>query len=722
MATGRDVPSSRGAILIVMVVAGLVVGPPPAAATDDPTVVLPGATVTTLTVDLDGDGDREIVRLVQEDDSAQHAIGYSVDAWTYDRTGWSMVGSASVPRVTSDEAGMVAGGQAGTLLLWQDAGRERVLVLSAALPAGDQTGATCCLTISELTGGGDLDLRLLQRVDGGAQSIWSADVDGVGSDELVLYESDYGATEDDQTATLRVLRWDGEAFQPAFEQAGRQLLYGFAVADTDGVAGKDLLFGPGTDGRIRRFAWTGRGMEMEEGHIDAGEPPEGWIVGVADGAIILSLPHETRVVRWPRGQVATTVDRLTTLDYPGMSIFGDGPDALIVVQGNYAFENGPPTVAVHDLGLQLLGEVGVGPGTEGFWRLVNGQVGGSRGFQHNIYPYSGPIHGGVVNGRAGYVSSGMLIQPGGPDGYEVRPMASLIGVGSVGLAGPQDGWAVLGGNYSPPSGSAYLNWGGVPPEWGRLAVMPVDLLLQPDERTSAVSIELVGAVEIAREGEAATLMAEADGFRVSITAPAGSAVIVANGTIADEHEVTDEPLVVEVGPPRNRKEDEDLEFEAMILVLTPDGRGISEQWTGTFVRELPEISVSASTDAMALSSTLTGRASSGSQVTANNLPIDTDADGRFAASIDAPIWPSQVVVTARDPLGNETTQLIEVVGVVDYRGLPWAAILIAATVLVGGVLYVRTPRRRPATSAVDDDGGLEELELDAIDAIEPRGR
>jgi len=125
---------------------------------------------------------------------------------------------------------------------------------------------------------------------------------------------------------------------------------------------------------------------------------------------------------------------------------------------------------------------------------------------------------------------------------------------------------------------------------------------------------------------------------------------------------------------------------------------------------------------MALSATLSGRASPGSVVTADGVAIETDEQGRFSSSISAPLWPSRVLVTARDPLGNETTELVEVVGLVDYRGLPWAAILIAATLVVGGVLYVRTPKRRAAVSLPDGDGRLEELELDAVDGSEPGGR
>ena len=718
--TGRT--SGHGAILVGIVLAGVVAAPSAALAVEDPTEVMPGVTVTALTIDLDGDGEREIVRLVQEENDLDH----SVDAWRHDGARWTKIGSESMPRITEDRDGPAIGGiDAVALLPWRVAGRERVLVLSAGMVPNDPNGATCCLAISELesTLNGGIDLRPLEAVGNGAQTIQVGDVDGDGAEDLLLHEGRFGEVEDEQTATVTVLRWTGSAFEPVFEMTDRQLLYGFSVGNTDGVVGVDLLFSPGTDGRIRRLAWADGEMHLDEGHIDAGEPPEGWIVGVADDAIVLSMAEELRVMRWPRGQAPTTVDRLATLEYPSSWLIGDGPDAIVAVQSNFMFESGqPPTVTVHDLALRPLGEVAVSPEAGAMWEIANRQMSRSSNIQRNIYPYIGPIPRGFGDDRAAYVSHGMLIRPGGPGGYDARPIAWLIGVQPIGVAGPGDAWAVLGDGFGVQSGVAYLYGGQVPEGWGRLAVTPVELLLQPDDEIPAASWELLGAVETARNGAEATLLADGDGFRIAITAPAGSAVITVNGFLVDEAIVGDEPAQIDVPQPQNRKEDVDQELDVMILVITPGGRGMAQHWTGSFVREPPEISVAASTDSMALSATLTGHTSAGNTVRANDRPIQTDADGRFAASIDAPIWPSQVVVTARDPLGNETTQLIEVVGVVDYRGLPWAAILIAATLVVGGVLFVRTPKRRAGVPAADGDGRLEELELDAIEGIEPRGR
>ena len=719
---GNGRTSGRGAILGAMLVVGLGVSPVAAAAAEDPTVVLPGTTVNALTIDLDGDGTREIVRLVQEESGPDH----TVDAWRHDGEGWTMMGSQPMRRATENMDAYAAGAvDAVALLNWHVADRERLLVLSAGMVPVDSTGATCCLALSELraTPDGGIDLQPIQQVGGGPQTIHAADIDGDGFDELVLHEGHYGASEDSETATVTVLRWAGSAFEKVFEMTDRQLLFGFSIGDTDRAAGVDLMFGPGTDGRIRRLAWADGSIRLDEGPLDAGEPREGWIVGVADGAIVLSLVEELRVLRWPRGQAPTTVDRISTLEYPGMWLIGNGHDALVAVQSNTSFDSGrPPTVTVHDLALRTLGEVGGSPVTDGFWRLASGRVLGSANIQRNIYPYSGPINGVLGDDRPAYISSGMLIRPGGSDGYEARPIASLLGVQPIGPAGPQDSWVAMSDGYFSPSGPAYLYGGGVPIGWGRMAITPLELLLQPDDEPRLIAVELLGAVETARDGTESTLLAEGDGFQLAVTAPAGSMVIVMNAFDVDERVVGDSPLLVEVAPPRSRGADANQRLDAVVLVMTPGGRGAVEHWTGTFVREAPELSVSASTDEMALSATVSGIAGPHSRVTANGVDLGADPEGRFAAAIDAPVWPSQVVVMARDPLGNETTQLIEVVGVFDYRGLPWAAILIAATLAVGVVLFVRTPQRHTRATGFDGDGRLEELELDAIEGFEPPGR
>ena len=385
---------SRGAIVVAIVVVGAGLRPAAVAAVEDSTQILPGITVSALTVDLDGDGDREIVRLTQEGAGPDH----DVDAWEYDGAGWSMIGSAELSRGGEYQEALSSGGDAVGLLGLRLSGHDRVLALSAALVPGDPNGATCCMTIWELRLTGDeLELRRLQDVDSGAQSIWAADVDGDGSDDLVLHEGRYAETEEEQTARVQVLRWTGTAFEPAFELTDRQLLNGITVGNTDGVAGADLLFGPESDGTIRRLAWAGDEMRLSEAQVSP--VGDAWIVGVADGAIVFSLGSRPTVVRWPRGKAAAIVERSKSIARGGIALVGDGSDALVLDLRDFSFQPGASsTVAVHDLGLRLLGEVSLGPGSEVMQRVANLQGGRS---SRSIYPYGGPIPGGLLDEPSG---------------------------------------------------------------------------------------------------------------------------------------------------------------------------------------------------------------------------------------------------------------------------------------------------------------------------------
>ena len=65
-------------------------------------------------------------------------------------------------------------------------------------------------------------------------------------------------------------------------------------------------------------------------------------------------------------------------------------------------------------------------------------------------------------------------------------------------------------------------------------------------------------------------------------------------------------------------------------------------------------------------------------------------------------------------------RVVEVLGVVDYRGLPWAAILVGSR-----SWPARCSTCAPAPSRVVPPAGdarLEELELDVVDGSEPTGR
>jgi hypothetical protein len=245
-------------------------------------------------------------------------------------------------------------------------------------------------------------------------------------------------------------------------------------------------------------------------------------------------------------------------------------------------------------------------------------------------------------------------------------------------------------------------------------------VLRPDGQAPPAALELRNAVEQSW-GYGLTvrpLLAAGDGFSVALEAPAGSRVVASNGFVADDYLVAEAPLIVEFASPRKSKENENQTVDATLLLVTPDGRASFVTWSGTYLRELPEISVAGRTEPMALSATLIGDTSPGASVTVDGQPITVSREGSFRTTVDAPIWPRQVLVVASDPFGHETLTHLEVVGVLDYRGFPWAALVVAATVAVGATLFVRTPRRKPAAAAARaGDARLEELELEDLEEL-----
>jgi hypothetical protein len=178
--------------------------------------------------------------------------------------------------------------------------------------------------------------------------------------------------------------------------------------------------------------------------------------------------------------------------------------------------------------------------------------------------------------------------------------------------------------------------------------------------------------------------------------------------------VVDRPITVPVDP-GGRDDDENERMQATMITVSPTGIATATAWEVDVYRQPPEITVTTESGLFSLHSTVRGRATPGTSVTVDGRPVELDANGAFRVEVDAPIWPRDVVVAARDPLGNESAQSLEVIGFVDYRGLPWIPIVGTLTVGAGIVLFVRTPRLRPeARLRPDGDGRLEEIDGDLI--------
>ena len=124
------------------------------------------------------------------------------------------------------------------------------------------------------------------------------------------------------------------------------------------------------------------------------------------------------------------------------------------------------------------------------------------------------------------------------------------------------------------------------------------------------------------------------------------------------------------------------------------------------------------TNGLSFTATLEGAVGQHTEVLVDGRPVGVHWSGRFRTSVGAWPWPRSVEIVARDLVGNEAFDRVEVVGPFDYRGLPWAAILAAATLAAAVTLFVRIPRLRTVSTSDSGDGRLEELDpIDAADMI-----
>ena len=710
---------TRGGLTSALLLVLLAVGAAPGAAlaaAPSRAVVLPGDAHAALVADVDGDGTNEVVRILGDTE-----IGHVVETWGYDDEAWRLRGSVGIPELTRSASArpIASANDASALLVWRADGRARVLVWARwGASADDPDAFPCCVSVHELIwqdGATHLERRPL---DGGmADSVQVLDVDGDGTDELMRTQWEINGG----TGVVDVLRWEGEAFRSILREEGEALIGGAWAGNTDGHLGDDLTLGPSPQGDVLRVAWVDGGLVTEEAHLELGERSEGWVSGFADGAFVLTLPDELRIVRWARGEQPVTTARLSGLVYPYAGIIGAGPESLLAVQTQIFGSGGSiPPLAIYDLQLNPRGEVTPAPLAQRLTDVINRQTSSGRPIGRYLYPYVGSLPGASPGTSAGWMHGGMLVSAALGGDYETRGIAPLAGSLPIGLAGPEDGWVVSSAGYLGGGNVAYLGGTFVPPGLGMISLVPLDELLSDEGMRP--TIELRNAVVVGEPGDEVTqLLAAADGFEAVVAAPAGTWVTAWDGRGAEEATVVEGSVAVEILPPRGRRnEDKDQEFRASLVVVSPDGHATVVEWAGTFIREPPELVVVGRTDALAFSATLEGTVGPLATVTVDGRPVSVAADGAFGTTVDAGPWPRSVIVSARDPLGNEVVERVEVIGLYDYRGLPWAAIVGIATLSAGAVLFLKIPQRRPRDLPELGDGRLEEL--DPIDGATLQGR
>lgn len=682
---------TRGAAMAIVLTALACAPPSAAAAADDEIVWLPGRSLAAIGFDVDDDGDHELVRL----HAAATGGGIALDLWDVVDGRWAPIGATDAVR-RDDATPDVEMSRAGRLLTWERDGEERVLVVTAHVPFDAQDDANCCLELAELSLGADgpeLDPIPLSGY-GAASVIQPIDVEGDGTDELLI--TTYTFATQGFSSRIDLARWEGPRLSGGRLTTSDGIYVGSA-GDLDGVPGDDVLVVT-DDGKTARWSWDGGDLVEERWSGDSTAFP----IGIVDGDLLVSGELGLQRVRWPRGGRPETIATAPFGTFGSAFVASTGSDVAVIVPGS-DFGLADARSVVLGPNLEFLGEVEI-PDTEPLWTLA-GEFGVPDGA---LFPYLGPFQ--LRPDELEVWQGGVVISAGGPDGYRTRSASPFAGLVPLAVVGPDDGWVVASpfNDQLPAGGPAFLYTDGEPdPDAPGMRLIPRDLPATVQDGT--VELTVTGAIVTEAGDGRREMTASANGFEAHVTAPAGSVVIVIGaGTVA---QVSAETSPIRIAPgPGEVKDDEP--FARTVVVALPDGRYVLEHWSGRFLGGELEASATAETVPFGLTAVVTGTTMPGAVVSASGASVTADADGAFRIEVDAPIWPQDVRLAIADPIGRTTDVAVEVVGLVDYRGLPWMAIVIALVLAAGVVLYVRVPRARPSTEPPPPEAPtLEEIEV-----------
>ena len=663
-------------------------------------VLTEGAIIQAVAADLDGDGAREVLVLTggTADGSA------TLDAWTERRDGtWSRLPNSLVAVAPAAPATPATLQSPARLVVRRIDGADRVSLLRQ--PAGD---ADCCFSVQDVIGT-EAGLRLAPVADPARTvgAAWVIDLDGDGTDEIVASRSLPPLGDISYPIEAFLYRWAGSAFEVTMTRlpAGSGDTP-FLLGDTDGRPGDELGI-IATQGRpeLHRISLgVDDALVMEDAGLvvtDATAVP----IDDERGIAVLTTAGQLGVHPWPAGaELGAPVAQRQLQD-------GELLGAVVIDQTPRLVARQPGTAdRLHVLGLPNLtpprfGAVTRTPAAAAF---LSGPVGS----------FVGPIPGGDADGRPAIVYSGRLlssmVRPETVVPVSQQAMAALPGAQPIGLVGLDAVSIALFHAAGAP---------GLPdPAGGRLdapvarpgaavSVAPVGLTLTPEEEAGILEPPIRGAIDL--DG-VPTIAVGSAGFAATIEAPPGSRVYVAGtdpSVATAVSTVPDEGMLVVPLPPPSVATPEPR-YRAVLAVATPAGRGYLASWDVRVLTEPPPLRASTSTPFGSGSVELSGASDPFATVTVDGRPVTVASDGTFTARVDAPPWPSEIVVRSVDPLGNEARTVVTAVGWFDYRQLPWipiAAILLAA---VAVAFYLRVPRSGPMPRRADDDATLEELEPD----------
>lgn len=664
------------------------------------TVLTEGSVIQAVAADLDGDGAREVVVL-----SGGAADGSArLEAWT-ERTpgGWGRIPGVLEVVAAAAPATPDASGSPLRLLVRRVDGADRVTLLRQA--AAD---TPCCLQLHDVTVGPE-GMRLAPVADT-ATSVDAAfviDLDADGTDEIVATRSLAPLGDISYPVEAFVHRWTGGSFEATVSRlAAGSGDTPFILGDTDGRPGQELGI-IATLGRpeLHRIA-LGAGDEllMDDAGLVAAAATA---VPLDDGRgiAVLTSAGTLGIHPWPFGEeLGAPVAERPLEDGELLGVVEmDGLPRLIARQPGTADR-------LHVLGLPnltppLFGAVTRTPAAAAF---LSGPVGS----------YVGPIPRGGPEGRVAIVYSGRLLasieRPDAAGPVPEQAMAALAGVQPVGIVGRDAAsiallHAATGEPLPDPSGGRLD--APVALIGAAVSVAPLKLTLRSEDDGGILEPSVRDAVVL--DGRR-SIAVGTGGFAATIEAPPGSRVYVAGTDPSVASTVLGVPrsgsLVVRMTPPSVPTPEP--RYRATLAVSTPAGHGYLASWDVRVLTEPPPLAASVRTPFGSRAVEVTGTSATYATVTVNGEAVALDAAGAFAARVEAPPWPTNVLVRAIDPLGNEARATLSAIGWLDYRRLPWIPIAVTLLAVVAVVSYLRVPRTEPAPRRADDDATLEELEPD----------
>jgi hypothetical protein len=558
---------------------------------------------------------------------------------------------------------------------------------------------SCCLTLwwVEIDRQGATRLRYIQNTVSSGAWIVPADMDADGTDELAVVETPNPAVPN--ASEVLILRWNGTDFDRLRGTAQEGLISGPLVplGDSDGLPGDEVGYVamPGTFDAVaptlHRFAMVDGALRIDRtelpqhGAVAPIEGPEG-------GRLALVSGTELDLLSWPAAspdaEVAATSSRGGVL----LGVLGSGERArLLVLRGG----------AVDLLDVDLASRQGLASGAASTWFAAS-----------SLPPYRGELPGGDAAGAPRIIFGGRLIRAPGASSSQAehREIAALPGKVPVGLFGPEASWVAVADGPAMPAGrrgGGLLVGGGA--RAASVAIVPVDSLLSPEADGGLVQPEIGDAI-LDESQPARPILVTGRGARGRVHAPAGSRILITgrDGTTTLSGSPSD---IVDVVLVRARDDvDEDERFTVRLLVSTPAGHGYGAIWQVRVERQPPGLTATAPMLPLDFSVPLSGRTDPAARLTIDGEEVTLQPDGTFQAEVGAGPLPRAVRLRATDPVGNTSELVLEVVGVLDYRRLPWIPIIVGLTLVTGAFLYLRTPRPASVVSQHPDEGVLEEIQ------------